>query len=80
MSESEPTFYRENDYGRYDEECPNPSRIGCGLQDRYCLRTIDKRGNKIQFIYPIINGLRIYSIGKISLNIIQLFSYPSFCI
>ena len=48
MSESEPTFYRENDYGRYDEECPNPSRIGCGL------RTIDERGNKIQIMSPVL--------------------------
>ena len=45
---SERTFYRETTYGRYDEECPNPSRIGCGL------RTIDERGNKIQIMSPVL--------------------------
>ena len=54
MSESKSTFYRETEYGRYDEECPNPSQIGCGLQYRYCcLRTIDERGNKIQIMSPV---------------------------
>lgn len=49
MSESEPTFYRETKYGRYDEECRDPSHIG-----RYCLRTIDERGNKIQIMSPVL--------------------------
>ena len=51
--EYEPTFYRENKYGRY-VECPDPSRIGCGLQDKYPLNIRDKQGNNIQIMSPVL--------------------------
>ncbi len=61
--EYEPTFYRENKYGRY-VECPNPSSIGCCLQDTRYLNIRDYQGNNIRIMSPVLAKIESFEIKE----------------
>ena len=63
MSEYKPTFYRENEYGRY-VECPNPSSIGCCLQDTRYLNIRDNQGNNIRIMSPVLAKIESFEIKE----------------